>query len=151
MLSRSSDGLFMIESISGLLLILACGLLGREDLIKEQPSLKTTLHHLDAYRDAIGLGLLITSLCGVYHAVMTACTSAYVPLYWMTWSTSCGVGLLCGIALSFDLIGPTCKQGPAVLYHMLFWLAHRTVNASRTLSWLGMLLGVWRILHVWLS
>lgn len=140
----------MFETIAGVLLVLGSGLIGREYISEEQPSLTSTLRLLDAYRDAIGLGVLITSLIGSYQCIMTACVRVYVPLYWTLWSASSLMGIMIGSALSYDFFHAHAKE-PNRFHMILQWFARRGVSAASWMCWVGLTLGVWRTLNFWVS
>ena len=100
----------MFESLVGLILLVGSGLVGREILLREQPALKPTLHHLDVYRDAIGLALTLLSVGGIYHSVSTGISHEYTPIYWCFWSFSNFCGFALGVALSSKTLLRWCTR-----------------------------------------
>jgi hypothetical protein len=141
----------MLETFMGIMLILASGLLGHERLLKEQPSLKITLHHLDAYRDVIGLCCLIGGLLGIYHSLSTALTHVYTPIYWLAWASSNLIAVLTGQALCFAIISARINRISMEVYQWCARLTEVVIAAPSRLSWLGLGLGAWRALYPWLS
>ena len=141
----------MLESLTGLILIIGSGLIGQDTLLREQPALKPTIHHLEAYRDAIGMSLLILSLGGLYHAISTALTHQYTPIFWCMWSLSNLCGFMFSVTLCFEL------------WDLRLSIAHPRIHQAgsiictfvdRHLSWLcwsGLALGSWRAIHPWMG
>lgn len=141
----------MIESLTGLILLIGSGLVGRAILIEQQPALKPTLHHLDAYRDAIGLALLILSLGGIYHTVSTAFTHQYTPVYWCVWSLSNLCGFMLGVSLCFDLWNPYFPSRYPRIHQIGLSISATTDRYLAILCWSGLALGGWRTLHPWIG
>ena len=141
----------MFESLIGLILLIGSGLVGREVLLREQPALKPTLHHLDVYRDAIGMALALLSVGGLYHSVSTSLSHEYTPIYWCFWSISNLCGFTLGVALSFDTWDPYFSSHyPRI--HQIGLLICGAVNTRLTLlCWSGLALGCWRTLHPWVG
>jgi hypothetical protein len=141
----------MIESLTGLILIIGSGLIGRDVLLKKQPVLKPTLHHLEAYRDAIGLVLSILSLGGVYHSMSTALTHQYTPVFWCVWSLSNLCGLMLGIALCFDLWDPKLSSQYPRIHQIGAVICALVSRYLPLLCWSGLALGGWRSIHPWIG
>ena len=141
----------MLESFIGFILVLASGLIGKEVLLEEQPSLKITLHHLEAYRDILGLCALLTGLLGLYHGVSTSLSHTYTPFYWLTWTSSNLIALVVGLSLSLEMIAARIKTISLQLYKVCH-IIKLLVDARPTpWCWLGLALGTWRALWPWLG
>ena len=141
----------MIESLTGFILLIGSGLVGRELLLKEQPALKPTLHHLEAYRDAIGLALSVLALGGLYHAVSTALTHQYPPLYWCIWSLSNILGLALGVTLCFELWEPHFSTQYQRTHRVGLVLCSLVNQHLPLFCWGGLALGGWRAIHPWVG
>ena len=96
----------MIEFCVGWLLILAGGCVGQNHLVQVQPTLKTTLHHLEAYRESIGLFNLLISFGSLFHFVSHATTHTYSPLYWFLSISVCILGVSLGLLMSIHFLNP---------------------------------------------
>ncbi|MAD61017.1 MAG: hypothetical protein CMH49_05825 [Myxococcales bacterium] len=141
----------MLESFIGFILILASGLIGKEVLLKEQPSLRITLHHLEAYRDILGLCALLTGILGLYHGISTSLSHTYTPVYWLTWTSSNFIALVVGLSLCLEMISSRIKKLSLQLYR-LCQVSKLLVDASpKPWCWLGLTLGTWRALWPWLG
>ena len=141
----------MLETFLGVMLTLASGLIGRESLLREQPSLKITLHHLEAYQDIIGLCCFLGGLFGLYHSVSTAVSTTYTPLYWLAWSSSNLIATLVGLSLCFVIIEGKLNELSSRLHQLCAHIAATVSAAPDRLCWLGLALGTWRTLYPWLS
>lgn len=141
----------IIETFIGLIIILASGLAGTQVLIDEQPSLKITLHHLNAYRDVIGLCALIGGLLGMYHSVSTAFSTIYSPLYWLSWTSSNLIALCVGIHLAYMLIVIKVPHRYFSLIRLCTYIRDLVTQRSHAFCWLGLALGSWRVLYPWLN
>lgn len=141
----------MIESFTGLILLIASGLFGREILLKEQPSLKVTLHHLEAYRDATGVILIALTLGGIYHSISTALTHQYPPLYWCAWSLSSLIGFVIGVAISADLWSVTLTPHAPRLGVIGQAILEYAQRSATRYTWTGLALGAWRFIHPWVG
>ena len=141
----------MLETFMGVMLTLASGILGRDRLLQEQPSLKIMLHHLDAYKDVIGICCLVGGLLGLYHSLSTALTHDYSPVYWLAWSSSNLIAVLVGQALCFVIIEARLEELSERVHLWCSQLVKVVTLAPVRLSWLGLALGVWRALYPWLG
>lgn len=141
----------IIETFIGLIIILASGLAGTQVLIDEQPSLKITLHHLNAYRDVIGLCALIGGLLGMYHSVSTGLSTIYSPLYWLSWTSSNLIALCVGIHLAYTLIVIKVPHRYLSFIKLCTYIRDLVAQRSHAFCWLGLALGSWRVLYPWLN
>ena len=141
----------MTETLAGIVIILASGLIGRDILINEQPSLKTTLHHLEAYQDVIGLFALFFGLFGLYHSLATGLLNVYTPIYWCLWSISNVIAINVGLTLCFPLFQQRLDQGPHWLALLFSFIETKVRQAPNFWCWFGLILGTWRLLFPWLS
>lgn len=141
----------MVETFVGLMIVLASGLAGNQVLIDEQPSLKITLHHLEAYRDIIGLCTLISGLLGMYHSVCTSLSNLYSPIYWLCWTLSNLIAICVGIQLTFMVIKAHLPQNYTSLLALSSFIQRCVEQSPRVFCWLGLTLGSWRILYPWLG
>lgn len=141
----------MLESFIGFILVLASGLIGKKALLDEQPSLKITLHHLEAYQDILGLCSLSMGLLGLYHGVSTGLSHTYTPIYWLTWTGSNLIALCVGLSLSFEIIANRIETFSSRL-HSFCKISKLLVDAKPApWCWLGLALGTWRALWPWLG
>ena len=141
----------MIESFVGLMLLIGCGLFGRELLLREQASLRVTLHHIEAYRDAIGLTLGGLCLGGLYHSASTGFTERYTPVYWSAWTLSNVIGVAVGVTLCAELWSRSLIHRAVTLYRLGRWIEEAAQARVDALCWSGLALGAWRLLHPWLG
>lgn len=141
----------MLETFLGIMLTLASGLIGRDTLLREQPSLKITLHHLEAYQDIIGLCCLIGGIFGLYHGASTAISTTYSPLYWLAWSGSNLIASLTGLTLCFIVVEEKIKEFSTRLHQFCMHITTTVAASPDRLCWLGLTLGTWRALNPWLS
>jgi hypothetical protein len=141
----------IIETFIGLIIVLASGLVGTQVLIDEQPSLKITLHHLNAYRDVIGLCALIGGLLGMYHSFSTGFSTLYSPIYWLSWTSSNIIALCVGIYLASTLLVIKIPPRYPSLIKLCAYIRNFVDERSHAFCWLGLALGSWRVLYPWLS
>jgi hypothetical protein len=141
----------MTETLIGIVVILASGLVGRELLIEEQPSLKTTLYHLEAYQDIIGLLSLLSGLLGLYHSLATGLANIYTPIYWGLWTSSNFIAIHVGVSLCFPLLEQRLEQGVPTLAFLCKLLTNKVSQNPSWWCWFGILLGTWRVLFPWLA
>ena len=141
----------MLESFIGFILVLASGLIGKEVLLREQPSLKITLHHLEAYRDILGLCALLTGFLGLYHGISTSLSHTYTPVYWLTWTSSNLIALVVGLSLCLEMISSRIKTISPQLYRFC-QVSKLLIDARpKPWCWFGLTLGTWRALWPWLG
>ena len=141
----------MLETFLGVMLTLASGLIGRESILREQPSLKITLHHLEAYQDVIGLCCLGGGILGLYHSASTSISNTYSPLYWLAWSGSNLIATLVGLTLCFVVIEAKIRDFSTRLHELCVHIAATVEASPNRLCWLGLALGTWRAIHPWLN
>lgn len=141
----------MLESFIGFILVLASGLIGKEVLLSEQPSLRLTLHHLEAYRETLGFCALLTGFLGLYHGLSTGLSHVYTPIYWLAWTSSNLVALLVGLSLCFDIIATRIKTF-SIKLHQCCQVSKLLIDSKPApWCWLGLSLGTWRALWPWLG
>ena len=141
----------MVETFVGLMIVLASGLASKQVLIDEQPSLKVTIHHLEAYREIIGLCTLLCGLLGIYHSLSTSLSNLYSPIYWLFWTVSNCIAICVGVNLTFILIKAQLPQSYATLLALSTVLKEKVERHPHLFCWLGLTLGSWRILYPWLG
>ena len=141
----------MTETLIGIAVILGSGLIGREALVKEQTSLKTTLHHLEAYQDVIGLLALISGIFGLYHSIATGLSNLYTPIYWLFWTSSNMIAVAIGLTLCLPLFYPRLQEEFPTLSLLCSYIEQKVNHRPSTWCWLGLILGSWRALFPWLA
>ena len=130
----------------GGLLILAGGLLGTEQLSLQQPSLKGPLHHLEAYRESLGLLNVCVGLFGLFESCSTLASTTFSPLYWILYTAHSLLAVCVGIFLSIRLLNPYLENGPAWLHRGVITLSLEVDQRANRLCWWALTLGLWRSL-----
>ena len=138
----------MLEEIGGVLTILASGLLGRDALIKRQPSLHTLISHVDIYRDAIGFMVSLSGVLGAIHSISTVAQHVYSPLYWIMWTWANLIGAAIGLTLIFDLYATGLSKRSPLLYRICLATTSRVIRAPDQIALMGITFGAWRVLDL---
>lgn len=136
----------MVDFLAGWLLVLAGGLFGAELLLARQASLKETLQHLQIYQDSVGLFNLVLGLGGLFHALSTATTTQYAPLYWLLYFGSAFCALCVGATLCVHFLNARLTHGPEWLHRLIIHLSLWTKSQEAPFTWSALLLGLWRAL-----
>lgn len=139
----------MLESFIGFILVLGSGLVGKEALLNEQPSLKITLHHLEAYKEILGICALVAGILGLYHSLSTGLSTTYTPIYWLMWTCSNLVATMIGLSLSLEVITTKIRKFSTRLYTLCHLSKLFVDSKPAPWSWLGLALGTWRALWPW--
>ncbi len=134
----------MIHILAGWLLVLAGGLVGAEHITARQPDLKETLMHVQIYQESVGLLNLLLGLGGVFHALSTATTHSYAPLYWLLSAAAALTATGVGLTLSAHLLNAKLQGGPLWLHRAVIYSSLWVGERARAASWLALSLGLWR-------
>ena len=130
----------------GAILILSGGLLGTEQLSTQQPSLKGPLHHLEPYRESLGLINLSVGLFGIFESCSTIAARTLSPLYWILNTSYSIVALSVGVFLSVRLLNPYFERGPGWLHRGMITLSIEVDQRANSLCWWALSLGLWKSL-----
>ncbi|MBM4292972.1 MAG: hypothetical protein FJ138_17435 [Deltaproteobacteria bacterium] len=134
----------MIHIIAGWLLVLAGGLIGAERIVARQPDLKETLQHVQIYQESVGLLNLLLGLGGVFHALSTATTHSYAPLYWLLSAGASFTAAAVGVALSAPVLNVKLQSAPMWLHRGAIYSSLWVRERAGAASWLALSLGLWR-------
>jgi|LauGreDrversion4_2_1035121.scaffolds.fasta_scaffold403512_2 hypothetical protein len=134
----------MIHFFAGWLLVLAGGLMGAEHITARQPDLKETLQHVQIYQESVGLLNLLFGVGGLFHALSTATTHSYAPLYWLLSAGASLTASAVGLALSAHILNDKLQRAPMWLHRASIYGAVWVSERSRGASWAALSLGLWR-------
>ena len=136
----------MVDFFAGWLLVLAGGLIGAELLLARQSSLKDTLQHLQIYQDSIGLFNVILGGGSLFHALSSATTHSYAPLYWLLYFGSALCAFCVGVTLCVHFLNARLAHGPEWVHRAIIHLSLWTRAKEAPFTWLSLSLGLWRAL-----